>query len=48
METKGLTCKIPLELHNQISEDIRAAETTDRKTAPKNRVASKKKEKIVI
>lgn len=28
METKGLTCKIPLELHNQISEDIRAAETT--------------------
>ena len=28
METKGLTCKIPLELHNQISEEIRETEST--------------------
>ena len=28
METKGITCKIPLELHNQISEDIREMEST--------------------
>ena len=23
METKGVTCKIPLDLHNRISEEIR-------------------------
>lgn len=28
METKGVTCKIPLELHNQISEEIRASGST--------------------
>ena len=28
METKGVTCKIPLELHNQISEEIREKEST--------------------
>lgn len=28
METKGITCKIPLELHNRISEDIRSTEST--------------------
>ena len=28
METKGVTCKIPLELHNRISEDIRDTEST--------------------
>ncbi len=28
METKGVTCKIPLELHNQISEEIRETEST--------------------
>ena len=28
METKGITCKIPLELHNRISEDIRESEST--------------------
>ena len=28
METKGVTCKIPLELHNRISEEIRETETT--------------------
>lgn len=28
METKGITCKIPMELHNQISEEIREAEST--------------------
>lgn len=28
METKGITCKIPLELHNQISEEIRETEST--------------------
>lgn len=28
METKGLTCKIPLDLHNQISEEIRETEST--------------------
>lgn len=27
METKGLTCKIPLDLHNQISEEIRETES---------------------
>ena len=27
METKGLTCKIPLGLHNQISEEIRETES---------------------
>lgn len=28
METKGITCKIPLELHERISEEIRETETT--------------------
>ena len=28
METKGLTCKIPLDLHNQISEEIRETESS--------------------
>lgn len=28
VETKGVTCKIPLELHNQISEEIRETEST--------------------
>ena len=28
METKGVTCKIPLELHNRISEEIRESEST--------------------
>ena len=28
METKGVTCKIPLELHNRISEEIRASGST--------------------
>ena len=28
METKGITCKIPLDLHNRISEEIRATEST--------------------
>lgn len=28
METKGLTCKIPLDLHNQISGEIRETEST--------------------
>lgn len=28
METKGITCKIPLDLHNRISEEIRETETT--------------------
>lgn len=28
MEIKGVTCKIPLELHNQISEEIREREST--------------------
>ena len=28
METKGVTCKIPLGLHNQISEEIRETEST--------------------
>ena len=28
METKGVTCKIPLELHNMISEEIRETEST--------------------
>ena len=28
METKGMTCKIPLDLHNQISEEIRETEST--------------------
>ena len=28
METKGVTCKIPLELHNRISEEIRDTEST--------------------
>lgn len=28
METKGVTCKIPLDLHNRISEEIRATEST--------------------
>ena len=27
METKGLICKIPLDLHNQISEEIRETES---------------------
>lgn len=28
METKGVTCKIPLDLHNMISEEIRETEST--------------------
>ena len=28
METKGVTCKIPVDLHNQISEEIRETEST--------------------
>lgn len=28
METKGVTCKIPLDLHNRISEEIRQTEST--------------------
>lgn len=28
MKTKGVTCKIPLELHNRISEEIRETEST--------------------
>lgn len=28
MKTKGITCKVPLELHNRISEDIRESEST--------------------
>ena len=28
METKGMTCKIPLDLHNRISEEIRETEST--------------------
>lgn len=28
METKGVTCKIPLDLHNRISAEIRDAEST--------------------
>ena len=28
VETKGVTCKIPLDLHNQISEEIRETEST--------------------
>lgn len=28
METKGVTCKIPLNLHNRISEEIRETEST--------------------
>lgn len=28
METKGLTCKLPLDLHNRISEEIREMEST--------------------
>ena len=28
METKGITCKIPLELHERISEEIRETATT--------------------
>ena len=28
METKGMTCKIPLDLHNRISEEIRETERT--------------------
>ena len=28
METKGLTCKIPLDLHNRITEEIRQSEST--------------------
>ena len=28
MEMKGITCKIPLELHNRISEEIRESEST--------------------
>ena len=31
METKGLTCKIPLDLHNRISEEIKQNESTMRK-----------------
>lgn len=28
METKGLTCKIPLELHDRITAEIRQNEST--------------------
>ena len=28
METKGVTCKIPLDLHNRISEELRETEST--------------------
>ena len=28
METKGITCKIPLDLHNRISEEMREKELT--------------------
>ena len=28
VETKGVTCKIPLDLHNQISEEIKETEST--------------------
>ena len=28
METKGITCKIPLHLHNRVSEEIRETEST--------------------
>ena len=28
MELKGITCRIPLELHNRISEEIRETEST--------------------
>ena len=28
METKGLTCKISLDLHNRITEEIRQSEST--------------------
>ena len=28
METKGVTCKIPLALHNRITEEIRQNEST--------------------
>ena len=28
METKGLTCKIPLELHDRITAEIRQSEST--------------------
>ena len=28
MEMKGITCKIPLELHNRISDEIRESEST--------------------
>ena len=28
METKGVTCKIPLELHNRISEEIQEMGST--------------------
>ena len=28
VETKGVTCKIPLDLHNRISEEIRETEST--------------------
>lgn len=28
METKGITCKIPLDLHNRVSEEIRETEST--------------------
>ena len=30
METKGLTCKISLDLHNRITEEIRQSETKAR------------------
>ena len=28
METKGITCKIPFDLHNRVSEEIRETEST--------------------
>ena len=28
METKGITCKIPLDLYNRVSEEIRGTEST--------------------
>ena len=35
METKGVTCKIPLDLHNRISEEIRETESTMSKISSK-------------
>ena len=37
METKGITCKIPLDLHNRISEEIRETETVQTQRSPLTR-----------